>query len=132
MKKDIDNEFQVATSHLLNTQAMHLSSEEVLDVVPSHWSVKTLETFLSRSLRREIHHSNEGHIQRALALSQNLEVAQDLWGKRRALGGVIEDGPDDGHDSDADQGRILVEKAEAQEKGVPEATVEIIDDKIPV
>ncbi|PWN34144.1 uncharacterized protein FA14DRAFT_69474 [Meira miltonrushii] len=116
MEKGVGNEFQIAATHLLNTQAIHLSPKEILAFVPSHWPVRTLETFLSRSIRREIHRANEGHIQRSMALAQNLEVAETLWSKRRGLGGVIEDGPADSDEAEDDLGRALVEKAEAQEK----------------
>lgn len=116
MEKGVGNEFQIAATHLLNTQAIHLSPKEILGFVPSHWPVRTLETFLSRSIRREIHRANEGHIQRSMALAQNLEVAETLWSKRRGLGGVIEDGPADSDEEEDDLGRALVEKAEAQEK----------------
>ncbi|MCO5565728.1 hypothetical protein L7F22_019402 [Adiantum nelumboides] len=116
MEKGVGNEFQIAATHLLNTQAIHLSPKEILAFVPSHWPVRTLETFLSRSIRREIHRANEGHIQRSMALAQNLEVAETLWSKRRGLGGVIEDGPTDSDGGEDDLGRALVEKAEAQEK----------------
>lgn len=92
MEKGVGNEFQIATSHLLNTQSLNLSPLEVLNLVPNHWPLSILETFLSRSLRKEMHKSNEGQIQRNVALAQNLEVAELLWAKRRGLGGVIEDG----------------------------------------
>lgn len=129
---DCSNEFQVATSHLLNTQAIHLSAQEVLETVPPDWSAHTLETFLSRSLRREMHRANEGHIQRAMALAQNLEVSQELWSQRRAMGGIIDEGSDNGHGGEGaggtpgvavpaekvghETGVALAEKADAQEK----------------
>lgn len=147
MEEGVGNEFQVATTHLLNTQAMHLSTQEILATVPAHWSVRTLETFLSRSLRREMHRVNEGQIQRAMALAQNLEVAETLWAKRRGLGGVIEDGSDgheggeeggsvdDGVEGEDALGRALVEKVKAEEKRQRNAdapsqiTVDIVQEK---
>lgn len=92
MQKGGEGGFEVATSHLLNSQSLNLSASEVLEMVPSHWSLSALETFLSRSLRKEMHRMNEGQIQRSIALAQNLEVAETLWAQRRNLGGVIEDG----------------------------------------
>jgi hypothetical protein len=132
MKSGVGNEFQVATSHLLNTQSLNLSPMEVLNLVPNHWSLSTLETFLSRSLRKEMHKSNEGQIKRSVALAQNLEVSENLWAKRRGLGGVIEDGTEgdeegmmvDGYPAEeVDEGQVLVEKAEGGEK----SSLEVVD-----
>ena len=121
MEKGASNETQVATSHLLNTQSLNLSPHEVLLLVPPHWSLSSLETFLSRSLRKEMHMSNEGQIKRSVALAQNLQVSESLWAMRRGLGGVIEDGTEGGgalaerHVDEASEvaaGQTLVEKAE--------------------
>jgi hypothetical protein len=123
MQASQKDDFHVATTHLLNTQAMHLNTREILATVPAHWSVRTLETFLSRSIRRETHHANEGQIQRATALAQNLETAEMLWSKRRGLGGVIEDGTEEQpegverEEGTDDLGRALLEKIKFTEKG---------------
>lgn len=87
--------FQVATAHLLNTQSLHLPPLDVLSLVPEQWSIRTLETFLSRSLRRSTHERLEGQLVANLALAQNLEVMEDSWAKMRSMGGVLKESEDD-------------------------------------
>jgi hypothetical protein len=121
MERGVNHGFQVATSHLLNTQSLNLSPLEVLHLVPADWSLSTLETFLSRSLRKEMHKSNEGQIQRNIALAQNLEVTEMLWAKRRGLGGVIEDGSPGELEGEADDDiddveQVIVEKERIKEE----------------
>ncbi|UZJ55447.1 hypothetical protein CBS101457_004767 [Exobasidium rhododendri] len=139
LEKGVGNEFQVATSHLLNTQSLNLSPLEVLNFVSPLWSLSTLNTFLSRSLRKEMHKSNEGQIKRSVALAQNLEVSEILWAKRRGMGGVIEDGTEEElyqqqeADTDAgeeiDEGRVLIEKALQDEKQIPPDVYEVRKEK---
>jgi hypothetical protein len=134
VEKGVGNEFQVATSHLLNTQSLNLSPLEVLNLVSPLWSLSTLETFLSRSLRKEMHRYNEGQIKRSVSLAQNLEVSEILWAERRGLGGVIEDGTEqeqrsneegDEEQGDIDEGQVLVEKALQGEKEPPSSVHEV-------
>ncbi|CAO1625052.1 unnamed protein product [Parajaminaea phylloscopi] len=88
-----------ATAHLLNTQALHMSALDILPLVPETWPLSTLQTFLSRNLRRESHLRHERSIQRATALGHSLERTEEAWSALRALGGVIQDEGDLGGDN---------------------------------
>jgi hypothetical protein len=67
----------------------------VLAAVPDTWPVGVLETFLSRNLRQQLHVRRQGQIMRAASLAQNIEVQEHAWASLRAMGGVIQDEPDD-------------------------------------
>lgn len=86
--------YQTATAHLLNTQAPHLSTLEILPLVPPSWPLKTLETFLTRSLRRESEQRHKGLIKRHVELSRSLEVGEESWLLARSLGGVLQEAED--------------------------------------
>lgn len=101
--------YQTATAHLLNTQAMHLSTLEVLPLVPPHWPLKTLETFLTRNLRRESERRHKGLIKRHVELSRSLEVSEQSWLVARSLGGVLQDASDS-DDGSEQGGRGTVEE----------------------
>ncbi|CBQ71882.1 related to TGF beta receptor associated protein-1 [Sporisorium reilianum SRZ2] len=96
MANGAEEKFRIATAHLLNTQALHLDSREVLELVPKDWSLQTLETFLSQSLRRQLHRRREMQMLRNIAKCRNLDVAEDLWARQRAMGGVLQDTDADG------------------------------------
>ena len=83
--------FRIATAHLLNTQALHLDNREVLELVPKDWSIQTLETFLTQSLRRQLHRRREMQMLRNIAKCRSLDVAEDLWARQRAAGGILQD-----------------------------------------
>ncbi|GAA5904811.1 hypothetical protein JCM8208_001362 [Rhodotorula glutinis] len=81
-RSDVASEAQVA--RLLETQAVHLDTLEVLAALPDPMPVSLLGEYLSRSVRRSLHSSQEAAILKALAEGQNLEVqerALDAQGK---------------------------------------------------
>lgn len=92
----------IPTAHLLNTQAIHLSTLDILEQVPDAWPLRTLETFLTKKLRGGVVRRHQGLIKRGISLAQNLEVNEEVWATLRSMGGVIqdeeydEDGGDDG------------------------------------
>lgn len=96
MANGAEEKFRIATAHLLNTQALHLDNREVLELVPKDWSLQTLETFLTQSLRRQLHRKREMQILRNIAKCRNLDVAEDLWARQRAMGGILQDTEYDG------------------------------------
>jgi hypothetical protein len=91
MANGAHEKFRIATAHLLNTQALHLDSQQVLELVPADWSIQTLETFLTQSLRRQLHRRREVAMLRSIAKCRNLDLAEDLWARQRAMGGVVQD-----------------------------------------
>ncbi|SPO23164.1 related to TGF beta receptor associated protein-1 [Ustilago trichophora] len=91
MANGAQEKFRIATAHLLNTQALHLDNREVLELVPKDWPLQTLETFLTQSLRRQLHRKRELQMLRSIAKCRNLDVAEDLWARQRAMGGILQD-----------------------------------------
>ncbi|CAK5277401.1 unnamed protein product [Mycena citricolor] len=83
-------------ARLINAQAMNLDVVEVLPVVPEHWSVQVMSSFLSRSFRRTVHAQNEGRIVKALANGQNMRVKEETYPVLRDEGMVVEEAGDDG------------------------------------
>ena len=77
--------FRTATAHLLNTQALHLDAVDILQLVPDEWPLSTLETFLSQSLRRQMHRRAEVEINKAVSLCRSLDVAEDVWARLRCV-----------------------------------------------
>lgn len=96
MANGAEEQFRIATAHLLNTQALHLDNREVLELVPKDWSLQTLETFLTQSLRRQLHRRREMQVLRNIAKCRRLDVAEDLWARQRAMGGILQDTELDG------------------------------------
>lgn len=91
MSNGAEEKFRIATAHLLNTQALHLDNREVLELIPKDWSIQMLETFLTQSLRRQLHRKREMQMLRNIAKCRNLDVAEDLWARQRAMGGILQD-----------------------------------------
>uniref|UniRef100_V5GNV1 Uncharacterized protein n=2 Tax=Kalmanozyma brasiliensis (strain GHG001) TaxID=1365824 RepID=V5GNV1_KALBG len=98
MANGAEEKFRIATAHLLNTQALHLDNREVLELVPKDWPLQTLETFLTQSLRRQLHRRREMQMLRNIAKCRRLDVAEDLWARQRAMGGLLQDTELDGGD----------------------------------
>ncbi len=96
MANGAEEQFRIATAHLLNTQALHLDNREVLELVPKDWSLQTLETFLTQSLRRQLHRRREMQVLRNIAKCRRLDAAEDLWARQRAMGGILQDTELDG------------------------------------
>ncbi|KAK4698396.1 vacuolar protein sorting-associated protein 3, partial [Phenoliferia sp. Uapishka_3] len=61
-------------ARILETQAVHLDTLEVLPTLPSQWPLALVSGFLERSLRRSLHIRQEAALLKGLALSQNLDV----------------------------------------------------------
>lgn len=98
--------YQIPTAHLLNTQAIHLSTLDILEQVPDAWPLKTLETFLTKKLRGGVVRRHQGLVERGVSLAQNLEVNEIVWARLRSMGGIIQDEPyddDDGIEGDGDR-----------------------------
>ncbi|GAA6055225.1 hypothetical protein JCM3770_000723 [Rhodotorula araucariae] len=72
-------------AQLLETQAVHLDTLEVLPSLSDDLPLALLSTYLSRALRRSLHVQQEASILKALALGQNLGVQErvlDLQARR--------------------------------------------------
>ncbi|KAG9037771.1 hypothetical protein FRB95_004057 [Tulasnella sp. JGI-2019a] len=95
------------TAHLLNAQAVNLDVLNVLESVPTTWSLNVISTFLTRSLRRTLHAQHEGQIIKAIASGQNLEVANAAYDTFREEGALIEEPLDYEGDSGEDDGEVF-------------------------
>ncbi|KAF8690330.1 hypothetical protein AX14_003009 [Amanita brunnescens Koide BX004] len=84
------------TAKLLNAQAVHLDSEDVLSIVPLDWPVQVLSLFLSRSFRRLLHLQHEGRIVKSISAGQNLKVKDETWDDLRQGGHFVEEAADRG------------------------------------
>lgn len=102
---------------MLNTQALHLSPEKVLDLIRDDWPIGTLETFLSRYFRRQMHELQQGQIVKSIAFAQNLEAQETAWAELRSKGGWIQDTDANGPPtSGGDEPVLLGEKVTLPEK----------------
>ncbi|GAA5852101.1 hypothetical protein JCM9279_005057 [Rhodotorula babjevae] len=87
-RPDVASEAQVA--RLLETQAVHLDTLEVLAGLPDGMPLSLLGEYLSRSLRRSLHSSQEAAILKALAEGQNLEVQERVLDAQEKCAPVVQ------------------------------------------
>ena len=59
---------------VLNTCYQEFSLEEVLDIIPLHWSLSMLNNFLSRSIRNSIHNEQQTKIIKNIVQGENTKV----------------------------------------------------------
>jgi len=64
---------------VLNTCYQEFSLEEVLDIIPLHWSLSMLNNFLSRSLRNSIHNEQQTKIIKNIVQGENTNVKYTLF-----------------------------------------------------
>ncbi|BGP41415.1 hypothetical protein JCM10449v2_005395 [Rhodotorula kratochvilovae] len=77
-------------ARLLETQAVHLDTLEVLPSLSDDYPLSLLSTYLSRSLRRSLHAQQEAAILKALALGQNLGVQERVLDLQARLGPTVQ------------------------------------------
>lgn len=96
---------------------MHLSPVEVLGLIRQDWPISTLETFLSRFFRRQMHELQEGQIVKNISFAENLEAQEKAWADLRSMGGYIQDVEDDDAAASAPrEDSQLGEKGDSSEK----------------
>ncbi|KAK1226203.1 hypothetical protein PQX77_010785 [Marasmius sp. AFHP31] len=98
-------------ANLLNAQAVNLDETDVLSMVPEEWPIHLMSSFLTRSFRRRLHCSHEGHILKAIAAGQNLEVKDRTWLILREEG-YEEETLDEGDDNEGGEEKVLNEKVD--------------------
>ncbi|GAA5972182.1 hypothetical protein JCM11641_002531 [Rhodosporidiobolus odoratus] len=81
-------EEQVA--RVLETQALHLETLDVLPLLPSSYPLPLLSTYLSRSLRRSLHAHQDASILKSLALAQTLAVSERVFEMQAKMGGTVQ------------------------------------------
>jgi len=52
---------------LLNSHIVDLDIVDVLKIIPAHWGVQAVDSFLRRAIRRDIHTQRSLRVQRNLA-----------------------------------------------------------------
>ncbi|GAA5825001.1 hypothetical protein JCM11251_006058 [Rhodosporidiobolus azoricus] len=87
-EKPVASEGQIA--RLLETQAIHLDTLEILPLLPSAYPLNLLTPYLSRSLLRSLHAQQEASILKSLAASQNMDVTAKLWEVQKKVGPVVD------------------------------------------
>ncbi|KAG9013429.1 hypothetical protein FRB90_006050 [Tulasnella sp. 427] len=90
------------TAQLLNAQAINLDVVDVLDSVPSTWSLNVMSSFVSRSLRRTLHDHQEGLLIKAIASAQNLDISDMAFEAMREEGAMVEEALDSGTEAGDD------------------------------
>lgn len=68
---------------------------QTFPLVPTTWPLRTLSTYLTRSLRRTQHIAHEGQIVRAICAGQNLAVLESTFEVLREEGAIVEEAVSD-------------------------------------
>ena len=84
---------------------------QVLEFVPRDWPLADLQTYLQRSLRRELHARCDAAIVKSLSFAQSLSARERHWRYARSLGGIVQDADDDEPTEDAHTPAATAEKA---------------------
>ncbi|KAF9576009.1 transforming growth factor, beta receptor associated protein 1 [Mortierella alpina] len=79
----------VLTLHLLNSQSSYLDISEVINLLPTFWSVELLQQYLLRSLRRSYHDFKEIQVVKGLSLGENLRISEELFQLYERSGPVV-------------------------------------------
>lgn len=114
------------TTKLLNAQAVHLDTLEILQIVSSEWPLASMSTFLSRSLRRSLHTRHEAVVRKGLCLAQNLETSERLFDMQRKAGGMVaekvdgDSADDSGQSEEVQLGEKIIVKERETESPDPE------------
>jgi hypothetical protein len=99
------------TARLMETQAVHLSTLDLLDQVPGSWSLSLVSSFLERSFRRELSKRNETQLLKAIAMGENLQIGEAVWDAQRRLGGTLAEDATPTEDQDgAEEVKLAEEK----------------------
>ncbi|KAH0826681.1 hypothetical protein J3R83DRAFT_5069 [Lanmaoa asiatica] len=98
----------------LSSQAKRLDALDIFPLVPATWPLRTLSTYLTRSLRRTQHIAHEGQIVKAICAGQNLAVLESTFEVLREEGAIVEEAVSDdeeGRKGEDGVGRSFDEKA---------------------
>lgn len=106
---------------------------QVLEFVPRDWPLADLQTYLQRSLRRELHARCDAAIVKSLAFTTSITASERHWRYARSLGGIVQDTDDDGPADDAPAPGAAVEKAllAAEPEKAHEATFSLPEKSLP-
>ncbi|CAG8439841.1 14430_t:CDS:10 [Funneliformis mosseae] len=83
------NEIIEKIINLLNTHAVYLDTNEVMESLPEFWSVEMLNEFLIRSLRQNYHEYREGQILKGLCRGENTMTSFELYQAYQAIGPIV-------------------------------------------
>ena len=88
--EDASNRLQ-RTSELLERFGSWYDVRQVLDLIPSSWSVELVSGFLVSAFRRLVHDKNDTMIAKALSGAENLQVAAEFVEKCTSSGPQVEE-----------------------------------------
>jgi len=94
------------TARFLSSQAKRLDVFDIFPHVPTDWPLRTLSTYLTRSLRRTQHTTHEGQIVKAICAGQNLAVLESTFEVLREEGAIVEEAASDDEEDKPGEGGI--------------------------
>ncbi|TNY19371.1 hypothetical protein DMC30DRAFT_448017 [Rhodotorula diobovata] len=120
-RPDVAGEEQVA--RLLETQAIHLDTLEVLPALADSFPLSLLGEYLSRSLRRSLHAQQGAAVLKALAEGQNLAVQERVLDLQMRAGGTVQLGGDGGGAAGGGAEKVVLAEGKGRGRGAAEDKV---------
>ncbi|KAJ9114999.1 hypothetical protein QFC22_005327 [Naganishia vaughanmartiniae] len=81
------------TRDLLNAQALHLDTIQVIDMIPPDWSVSSMSDFFTRAMKRQLHEKATWRIIKSISAGQNSAIAEEYARTVGKQPPIIEAGP---------------------------------------
>lgn len=116
---------QERTAHILETQAIRISTKEILPSIPDDWPLPLMQNFLVRNMRRTLHERYEMKLVKALLQSQTLDTSLRYWDMTDRLGGVLAEEAEDEDDIDGDDTEVIYLEKTALSPVVDEKSVDL-------
>lgn len=113
---------QERAAHIIETQAIRISAKQILPSIPDNWPLPLMESFLIRSMRRNLHERYEEKLIKALLQGQMTDLSLRYYDIVEKLGGTLaeEASDDEGAEPDEKTSEIvyLEKQADLDEKAV--------------
>ncbi|KAK3925413.1 Transforming growth factor-beta receptor-associated protein 1 [Frankliniella fusca] len=74
-----NDEFLVPALDLLNSHATEIDPVKAIEIIPAHWSVSVLETFLRGALRSSMHKFRSTKMEKSLTKADSIQKAETLY-----------------------------------------------------
>ena len=122
---------QQRAAHIIETQAIRISAEQILPSIPNDWPLPFMESFLIRSMRRSFHERYEGKLIKALLQGQMTEMSLRYFDVTEALGGTLAEEAN-GDNDERDKGDAADNEKDGEvfymekEQGYDEKTVDLL------
>lgn len=104
---------QARAAHIIETQAIRISAQEILPSIPGEWKLNLMESFMIRSMRRSLHERYETKLMKALLQERTMETSLQYYELTESLGGTLaeEEGADDDSGGEDEQAAVWDEKS---------------------